>query len=77
MQFQDENFQNKRIHEYYTSLENDNTVYATRLDVSNQYNYYPVYNPITTGAYTWDEGYNNPFLNLSIEDFENINDSYN
>lgn len=56
------------IHEYYTNKENDDLVYSTRLDVSNQYHYYKI-SKNSDEFYRWDDGYDNVFLELSKKDF--------
>lgn len=65
----------KALHEYYTSSDEDNNIYATRLNVNNTYNYYEIYNPYTSEYYTWDDGYNNPFLLLDESNFEKVDDA--
>ena len=77
IQYKDKEHKEKRLHEYYTSLAKDEQVYATRLDVSNKYNYYPVYNVATYEYFTWNDGYNNPFLTLTEEDFIEDGNSFN
>lgn len=76
IQFKDETKQEKGIHEYYVSQENDedDLVYLTRLNVSNSYTYYPVYNTVSTTNYTWSDGYNNAFLSLTVDSFTKVND---
>lgn len=76
IQFKDETKQEKGIHEYYVSQENDedDLVYLTRLNVSNSYTYYPVYNTVSTTNYTWSDGYNNAFLSLTVDSFAKVND---
>lgn len=76
IQYKDQTRSEKVLREYYISLDDDNKnyVYATRLNVSNQYTYYPMYNPATSEYYTWENGYNNIFLTLNDESFEKIDD---
>lgn len=74
--YKDETCTEKKEHEYFASLEDDDYVYSTRLNVSNKYNYYELYNPSTWDVYTWNDGYNNAFLNLSIESFEKEGNAY-
>ena len=66
----------KEIHEYYTSLEGaNNRVLVTRLDVSNQYNYYYLYNSSSGEYYTWEDGFNNAFLSLNVDSFTKLNNT--
>ena len=65
----------KSIHEYYTSLEGSDRIYTTRLDVSNTYNYYSLYNPATSEFYNWNDGFNNAFLSLTVDSFTKVNNS--
>ena len=74
IQYRDAERQNAALHEYYTTQNDDNLVYSTRLNLRNTYNYYKVYNPITYEWFTWDEGYNNPFLALTVDSFEKVDD---
>lgn len=74
IRFKDESRTQKVEHEYYAALEEEDNIYATRLDVSNTYNYYEVYNPATYEFYTWNDGYNNAFLSLTKDSFEKIDD---
>ena len=76
IQYMDETRTKKGIHEYYVAKSNDeeNLVYSTRLNVNNEYEYYSLYNPDTSDYFTWDDGYNNAFLSLSVDSFTKIND---
>ena len=62
------------LHESYVGKRIDNYIYATRLDISNTLNYYKVYNPVSYEYFTWEDGYENVFSFLSIDDF--IQDNY-
>ena len=74
IQYSDETKTVEALHEYYIASE-DEYIYATRLNVNNEYNLYEVYNPSTYDYYTWEDGYNNAFLSLSTDDFNKVNDS--
>ena len=76
IQYKDETKKEAGIHEYYVAKENDskNLIYSTRLNANNEYTYYPVYNLATYEYYSWDDGYNNAFLSLSVDSFEKVND---
>ena len=67
----------KLLHEYFVTGDelDDNLVYATRLNVNNEYNKYQMYNPYNSEFYTWDDGYNNAFLKLTSEYFTKVSDS--
>ena len=77
IQFKDQARNEKVLREYYVSKEDDssnNYVYATRLNVNNQYTYYPMYNPATSEYYTWNDGYNNAFMTLNEQSFDKIDE---
>ncbi len=75
IQYTDETRTEKAVHEHYISNGEDNLVYAARLNVNNEYNLYELYNPSTSEYYNWDDGYNNAFLKLEVEDFEKVNNN--
>lgn len=76
IQYKDSTKESAGIHEYYVAKDGDskNLIYSTRLNANNQYSYYPVYNPATYEYYTWNDGYNNAFLSLSVDSFDKVND---
>lgn len=66
----------KVLHEYYASSNDDEFIYQTRLNVANEYNYYKVYNPVTYDFYKWSDGYDNVFSSLTEDSFTFENSLY-
>ena len=76
IQFKDETKEQKVLHECVVKGE-DGKAYTTRLDVSNEYNYYKTYNPTTSEYFVYDGFFSNPFESLSADNFnKESNNSY-
>lgn len=76
IQYADETGTQKQFHECYVKQENSDRLWATRLNVANEIQYYPVYNPASSEYYTWADGYDNVFTKLTYSDFIQTKDVY-
>ena len=72
--YKDASREAKASHEYYVALKGYDFLLATRLNMSNDYNYYKVYNSATSEYYTWNDGFDNAFASFSASDFSSGED---